>query len=50
MGLEKKSKDETICEFIKFSKKNENEKGHFNHKHNGSEFISDLFEMFYEEK
>jgi hypothetical protein len=27
MGLEKKSKDETICEFIKFSKKNENEKG-----------------------
>jgi hypothetical protein len=48
-----KSKDETIYEFVKFSKKFENEKGfsiiNIRSDH-GGEFISDLFEMFCEEK
>ena len=48
-----KSKDKTIYEFVRFSKKIENEKDfsiinlRSNH---GGEFISDLFEIFCEEK
>jgi hypothetical protein len=48
-----KSKDETIYEFVKFSKKVENKKSFFiinimsDH---GSEFISDLFETFVKKK
>lgn len=48
-----KSKDETIHEFVKFSKKIENEKGfsiiNIRSDH-GGEFTSDLFETFCEEK
>jgi hypothetical protein len=48
-----KSKDETIYEFIKFSKKFENEKGfsiiNIRSNHSG-EFINNLFGTFYEEK
>jgi len=48
-----KSKDKTIYEFVKFSKKVENEKGfsiiNIRNDHRG-EFISDLFESFCEEK
>jgi hypothetical protein len=51
--LKKKFKDETIYEFIKFSKKVQNKKVFYiinirsNH---GGEFISNLFEIFYEKK
>jgi hypothetical protein len=48
-----KLKDETIYEFVKFSKEVENRKGfsiiNIRNDHSG-EFISDLFEMLYEEK
>jgi hypothetical protein len=48
-----KSKDKTIYEFVKFSKKVKNEK-RFSiiniWNDHGSEFISDLFEMFCVEK
>jgi hypothetical protein len=49
----KKSKDETIYEFIKFSKKVQNKNGFYIiniRSDHGGEFISDLFEIFYEKK
>jgi hypothetical protein len=53
-GFFKKLKDETIYEFVKFSKKVKNEKDisiiNIRSNHGGGEFISDLFKMFCEEK
>jgi hypothetical protein len=48
-----KSKDETIYEFVNFSKKQKLRMKGFsiiNMSNHGGEFISDLFEMFYEKK